>query len=108
MLPDLAPPLTAYFEASNAHDVAALLAAFADDASVRDEGQEMVGLAAIRGWAQDTFRKYRARLTPNHVARQGDTLIVTVAVAGSFPGSPIDLAFRFRLRDARIAALEIG
>jgi ketosteroid isomerase-like protein len=108
MLPDLAPPLTTYFEASNAYDADALVAAFADNASVHDEGQTMVGPAAIRDWAEDSFRKYRARLTPKQISRQGDAVIVAVAVAGSFPGSPIELAFRFRIAGVKIAALEIG
>ena len=107
MLPDLPPPLTTYFGAGNAHDPDALISAFADDALVRDEGREMIGLAAIRDWAEDTFSKYRATLVPRHASRQGNLNIVTVEVAGSFPGSPIQLDFRFRIAGARIAALEI-
>ena len=107
MPPDLPPPLTAYFDASNAQDADSLVSAFADGASVRDEGREMVGLAAIRDWAEDTFRKYRATLVPKHAARQGDLTVVTVVVAGAFPGSAIELGFRFRLAGASIAALEI-
>ena len=108
MLPDLARPLTTYVEASNAHDADALVATFADNASVRDEEQEMVGSAAIRAWAADTFREYRSILVPKRASRKGDLTVVTVEVAGSFPASPIELAFRFRIVGARIAALEIG
>lgn len=108
MLPDLARPLTTYFEASNAYDADALVAAFAEKASVRDEGREMIGLVAIRDWAEDTFRKYRTILVPKRASRQGDVTIVTVEAAGSFPGSPIELAFRFRVAGVKIAALEIG
>ena len=34
--------------------------------------------------------------------------IVKVRVAGTFPGSPIELRFRFRLEGRLIDALEIG
>jgi uncharacterized protein (TIGR02246 family) len=105
---DLSAPLAAYFAASNAHDADALLSIFADDASVHDEGREMIGLAAIRGWAEGTFRNYRMTITPNEVERLGDATVVRVQVAGAFPGSPIELPFRFEIADRKIIALEIG
>ena len=108
MSPDLSPPLTTYFEASNAHDAEALLSVFADSASVRDEGREMVGLAAIRGWAEGSFRDYRMTITPNEVERRGDATVVRARVAGAFPGSPIMLPFRFEIADRKVTALEIG
>ena len=104
----LSPPLSTYFEASNAHDAEALADAFAPDASVRDEGEAWVGRAAIREWAETTFRKYNTRLAPRSLLQSGDETVVTVEVAGNFPGSPVELGFRFRLAGGRIAALEIG
>src|SRR5258708_3844715 len=44
----LPQPLTEYFRASNEHDVAALLASFAVEATVEDEGKEYRGPVAIR------------------------------------------------------------
>ena len=105
---DLSPPLSTYFDASNAHDADSLVAAFSDQASVHDEGRTMVGSAAIRGWAEETFSKYRTILTPRTANRQGDAIVVGVDVAGSFPGSPITLDFRFHVEGARIGALEIA
>ena len=64
---DLPTPVSNYFKAVNVQDVDAMLSAFSDDASVRDEGQDMIGRAAIREWIDDTTRKYRVTLTPTGV-----------------------------------------
>ena len=106
--PDLPPPLRTYFEAANAHDADLMLSAFSPGASVRDEGEERIGPAAIRAWAEETFRKYDMTVTPKSVDREGDFIVVTAEVRGAFPGSPIDLGFRFRTAGEKIAALNIG
>jgi hypothetical protein len=105
---DLPPQLRTYFEASNAHDADLMLSAFSPGASVRDEGEEMIGLAAIRAWAEATFRKYDTTITPQSVDREDHSIVVTAAVSGAFPGSPIQLGFAFRTADGKIAALKIG
>ena len=105
---ELPTPIAIYFEASNEHDADTLLTAFAEDAHVRDEEREMIGRAAIRAWAEDTFSKYEAKVTPTAVDPNGNDIVVTATVAGTFPGSPIALAFRFGLADGEIARLEIG
>jgi hypothetical protein len=108
MSTDLPPPLGAYFEASNAHDADLLASLFSPGASVRDEGEEMVGQAAIRAWAEETFRKYDVAATPEAVAQEGGAILVTAEVSGTFPGSPIRLGYRFEAVGATIAKLEIG
>jgi ketosteroid isomerase-like protein len=45
VLPDI---LHRYFAAQNAHDIEALVACFAPDAVVRDEGKDIIGTQAIR------------------------------------------------------------
>ena len=40
--------LAEYFAATNAHDVGAMIAAFTEDAMVRDKSRNHVGVAAIR------------------------------------------------------------
>ena len=104
-LPD---PIAAYFRAHNAHDVDGMLAAFAPQARVHDEGQDLTGLAAIRAWIDETTRNYRPSVTPLDSEQMDGLSIVKVRVAGTFPGSPIELRFRFRLEGRLIAALEIG
>ncbi len=47
---DLPGILDRYFKAQNAHDIDAMVACFAPDAVVRDEGHDIVGTDAIRAW----------------------------------------------------------
>ena len=86
-LPD---PIAAYFRARNAHDVDGMLSAFAPQARVHDEGQDLTGPAAIRAWIEDTTRKYRPSVTPLAVEQVDGLSVVKVRVAGTFPGSPIE------------------
>ena len=104
-LPD---PIACYFRAQNAGDVDGMLAAIAPQARVRDEGQDHTGSAAIRAWIDDTTRKYRPTLTPLDVEQMDGRTVVKVRVSGTFPGSPIELPFHFKLDDGMIATLEIG
>jgi hypothetical protein len=67
-----------------------------------------VGHAAIDTWWRDVNAKYQAVAEPLEVNAQGDAHQVRAKVTGQFPGSPITLTFAFRLKDDRIAALEIG
>ena len=104
-LPD---PIAAYFRAQNAHDVDGMLSAFAPQARVYDEGQDLTGTAAIRAWIEDTTRKYRPSVTPLAIEQVDGLSVVKVRVAGTFPGSPIELRYRFGLEGGLIVALEIG
>jgi len=54
----LPEPIAAYFAATNAHDVDAMLARFAKTAIVKDEGKTMRGADAVRQWIEETIRKY--------------------------------------------------
>jgi hypothetical protein len=58
MSPALPEILQRYFAAQNAHDIDALVACFAPDARVRDEGRNIVGTDAIRAWKAETSAKY--------------------------------------------------
>jgi hypothetical protein len=104
-LPD---PIAAYFHTQNAHDVDGMLAAFTRQAHVHDEGQDFTGPAAIRAWIEDTTRKYRPSVTPLAIEQVDGLSVVKVRVAGTFPGSPIELRYRFRLEGRLIAGLDIG
>lgn len=103
-LPDV---LNRYFAAANAHDADRVAACFAADARVRDEGHDFRGQAAIRAWAEEAARKYRfsARVLAVEAAAEG--VVATARVTGEFPGSPIDLRYRFELAGPLIAGLEI-
>jgi len=104
-LPDI---LDRYFAAQNAHDVEAMVTCFAANATVRDEGHDHIGTDAIRRWKADTSAKYRISAKPLERREQNGHTIVTARVAGNFPGSPVDLAYRFGLSsDDLIDTLEV-
>jgi hypothetical protein len=104
----LPPPIAAYYDAKNRHDIDGMLAPFAVDALVHDEGHDHLGRASIRAWMEDTTRKYRVTSTPEESSADGAELVVRALVSGNFPGSPAHLTYRFALADDRIARLTIG
>ena len=97
-----------YFKATNAHDVAAMSAAFTMDSVVRDEGREHSGLDAIRAWMKETIEKYEYSVDPIELSRMGHTTVVLVSIRGKFPGSPISVPYEFTIEGRKIARMEIG
>jgi hypothetical protein len=108
MAVSLPPPIALYVNAENAGDVESLSGCFAPDAIVRDERRTYEGLAAIKAWKAETKRKYRHTVEPLALAREGEKIIVTNRLTGSFPGSPIEVQFTFTLEGDKIASLKIG
>ena len=105
---DLEPPISTYFETRNAHDAASTAALFSEDGRVHDERNDHRGREAIQAWAEQTSSQYRMTQTPL-TARDGDgATVVTAEVAGTFPGSPIELSFRFLVEGEQISELKIG
>ena len=104
----LPQPVGAYFAAANAHDADRVADCFAADAVVRDEGVDSRGRDAVRDWAETTSRRYRPQAEVLAVAEVADRIVVTARVAGDFPGSPVDLRYRFQLAGRQIAGLEIS
>jgi ketosteroid isomerase-like protein len=100
--------LADYFAATNAHDVAAMSAAFSEDATVHDEGRDHHGLAAIRAWMKETIEKYDYQVDPLDSSRTGKKAVVLVSLRGTFPGSPITLQYDFTLEGQKVSRLEIG
>ena len=108
MTPGLREPLSEYFAAANARDPDRVAACFAENAVVRDEGRDIRGRNCIRAWAEHTGRSYRYTATVTAVEEHPGSVVVTAHLAGDFPGSPIDLRYRFALEQGRIARLEIA
>jgi hypothetical protein len=105
VLPDI---LDRHFAAQNAHDIEAMVACFAPDAVVRDEGKDIVGTQAIRAWKIETGAKYRITAEPLKSRPEAGRTVVVVEVSGTFPGSPAKLTYRFGLSaDGRVNALEV-
>lgn len=108
MKPVLPRTIDRYFAAQNAQDFDALAACFTPDARVHDEARDHVGHAAVRAWAKEVAEAFGAIAEPLDIGEEGGATIVAARVTGSFPGSPITLAFAFTLSaDGRISALKI-
>ena len=107
MTVQLPKPLAEYFAAANTDDARRIAACFAEDAVVHDEGRDICGQRAIRAWAEETRRKYRYHVEVTKVEKTADRTVVTAHLTGDFPGSPIDLLYRFKLVGPEILALEI-
>jgi hypothetical protein len=80
---------------------------FAENAVVRDEGQTIEGLQAIKQWKAETRKKYQHTVEPLLSVQKDGKTIVTNRLTGNFPGSPIELEFVFTLDGDKIASLEI-
>jgi hypothetical protein len=107
VIANLPTPIAIYIEAENRGGVKALAQCFAEDAVVRDEGQTIKGLPAIKEWKAETKKKYQHTIEPLASARKDGRTIVTNRLTGNFPGSPIELEFVFTLHGDKIVSLEI-
>ncbi|MEH1165234.1 nuclear transport factor 2 family protein [Micromonospora sp. CPCC 205539] len=108
MAVDLPEVIDRYFQAMDDDDLDAFVACFADTASVADEDRLYDGRASIRAWRQRTMAASSYTAEPlAATAQAGDSYLVRTRVSGSFPGSPIELRYRFTLRDDLIGALDI-
>lgn len=108
MLTETPETITRYFQAVNGRELDAAPLLFTEQASVHDEGGSHSGRAAIRAWMAGTIGKYDFTAQPEGCERQGADTVVAARVSGTFPGSPIQLSFRFTLADRLIDRLEIG
>jgi hypothetical protein len=96
-----------YFEAANRFDHVEAGKCFAIDARVHDESRDYVGSAAIEHWIQETSRKYRPRFEIRHFDLNGEQVLATVEVSGTFPGSPIELEYQITLSEGLISELVV-
>ena len=103
----LPTPIATFVAAENSGDTEALAQCFAEHAVVRDEGQMIEGLIAIKQWKVETKKKYQHTIEPLTSTQKEGKIIVTNRLNGNFPGSPIELEFVFTLDGDKIASLEI-
>ncbi|MFT0860851.1 nuclear transport factor 2 family protein [Ancylobacter sp. G4_0304] len=102
----LPAPVLAYFRA-DAQGPEAVARCFTPQGEVRDEGHRHVGHDAIRQWKEAASTRYNYTSEPVSWREQEGCVIVTARVAGDFPGSPVELTYRFVLTGEALAALEI-
>ena len=102
--------LQRYFKAQNAHDIETMVACFASEAAVRDEGRNIIGSESIRAWKKkkETSSKYHVMAEPFECRIEADCTVVAAKVSGNFPGSPANLVYRFGFSaDGRINRLVV-
>ncbi|MHC8339504.1 nuclear transport factor 2 family protein [Pseudomonas sp. HLT2-19-2] len=105
----LAPAIADYIAAANARDTSRVASFFAEDANVFDEGQHQVGTQAIAQWMQDTAQRYQPRVEVLDVQLRTGKVLVHNLISGTFPGSPLELRYMFRLNEqGKIARLDIS
>ncbi len=81
---------------------------FSEDAVVRDDGGEHRGRAAIAAWNAEAAVAFGVESEPLTAETAGAQSTVIARVSGRFPGSPLQLRFRFTVTRDRISRLEIG
>lgn len=101
----LPEPIAAYFAAE--HKPEALARCFTAQAVMKDDGHTCTGVDAITAFMAEASAKYSATSVPFASEREHGLQLVRAKVTGNFPGSPINLSYRFRLERGLIASLEI-
>ncbi len=100
--------VTRYLDAHRVRDTDTALATFEADAVVVDDGRTYAGRDAIREFLTRAASEFTYTTTLIATEQLGPEQFVAVHhVAGDFPGSPVDLRYRFDLRDDRIVSLVI-
>ena len=99
--------IATFFELSNGMDNTRLADCFAQDATVQDESQTYRGRDAIVAWKSESQKKFEYSVEPLSVSHDGDQVTVVANVVGNFPGSPVQLEYKFLLSNMLIKSLEI-
>jgi hypothetical protein len=98
-----------YQEAHDRHDTGTALSTFTSDAKVVDEGHTFRGSDEIRSWLTTAASQYTfTRRLVDANAVDADTWVVVNHLEGDFPGSVVDLRYRFVLSDDLISELVIA
>jgi ketosteroid isomerase-like protein len=101
--------ISRYFKFDANRDIDSIVALFADDATVVDEGQAREGIEAIRAWQVGPASTYTYTTEVSSSERLGaDRYLVTGRLAGNFPGGTADLRWDFTLAGDRIIRLVIA
>ena len=104
----LPEPIAAYFAADQHQNADAVARCFTAHAVVKDEGRTHAGVDAIKAWKAAASTQYTYTTEPFALEHSDGHPVVTSRVEGNFPGSPVDLRYRFRLERGLIASLEIS
>ena len=101
-LPNVISNLT---EAQNNFDSLTYANCFSENAVVFDEGKTHNGKTEIQQWIEKANEEYQAVMKPVEYSEKEETL--KAEVSGNFPGSPLVLAYHFKLNEGLIESLKI-
>jgi len=97
--------ITELVHAQNQFDSAAYANCFTGTAVVFDEGNTHNGKTEIKNWIEKANKEYQATMKPLEYSETEQTLMAEIS--GTFPGSPLILAYHYEFRDGLIHALKI-
>jgi ketosteroid isomerase-like protein len=101
--------ISRYFAFDANRDVDSIVALFADDATVIDEGEAREGIEAIRAWQVGAASKYTYTTDITGSERLGpDRYLMTGRLTGNFPGGTADLKWDFTVAGGLITRLVIA
>lgn len=92
-------------KAQNDFDSVAYANCFSETAVVFDEGKTHEGKKQIQQWIKKANETYQALMKPLEYSEKEE--ILKAKVSGNFPGSPIVLAYHFKLKAGLIESLKI-
>ena len=92
-------------QAQNNFDSHAYANCFSENAVVFDEGKTHNGKTEIQQWIEKANQDYKATMKTLEYSESDE--ILKAEVTGNFPGSPIVLAYHFKLKDGLIDSLKI-
>jgi hypothetical protein len=97
-----------YLTARRTRDADTAISCFTNDAAVTDDGKTYYRTAGIRAWLDRSAGEYTYTIELTGAEKTDDEHYTAINhLEGNFPGSVVDLHFRFTLRDGRIARLVI-
>jgi hypothetical protein len=110
-LPSLPPAVERFIAATNAFDLDAMMATFAEDAFVNDNRREFWGKAAIRKFAERELIGDRVTMAVTNIRAHRGMIAVAAKTDGDYDKTnvpdPLILSFYFMLDGDQIATLII-
>ena len=98
-----------YFVLDAEPEIDSIVALFADDATVIDEGETRHGITAIRAWQTGPASRYT--YTTDVLGTEvltANRFVVTARLTGNFPGGTAELKWDFTVAGDRISQLVIA
>jgi ketosteroid isomerase-like protein len=96
-----------YFAAVSAHDFDAVAGYFTENGFVHDEKHNYTGRKEIRAWIENAAKKYQYSAEILDGRQKDNTVTVQARLTGNFPGSPVEVEYKFTLEGTKIFTLDI-